>query len=179
MPVNVDVSQFSANSPLDYADLNKLVTAIQVVAAAIPTIVSPSPQPGPGTPVVTGQQVLADHVSPLAGTEITKTNSTGKQHFVTFLRNGKQVTFASKPLVVAMASHGSGKGVAVVNVVSTTTTGFTVQVGWVGKTSGNIGLKYIAVGTEVGVSESAEEKNQANPYAADNYYDRRTGFTAI
>ena len=31
--VSVNVNEFSANSPLDYADLNKLVTAIQVVAA--------------------------------------------------------------------------------------------------------------------------------------------------
>jgi len=174
MPVSVDVSQFSANSPLDYADLNKLVTAIQVVAAAIPTVVSPSPIT-PGTPVVTGTTTLADHISGLAGTEITKTNNTGKQHFVPFMRNGKQVTFASKPLVVAMASHGSGKGMSIVNVVSTSTTGFTAQVGWIGKTSGNIGLKYIAVGTEVGVSESAEEQNQANPFANDSYLDRRTG----
>jgi hypothetical protein len=174
MPVSVDVSQFSANSPLDYADLNKLVTAIQVVAAAIPTVVSPAPNT-PGSPLPTGPTTIADHINGLAGTEITKTNNTGKQHFVTFLRNGKQVTFASKPLVVAMGSHSSGKGIAIVNVVSTTTTGFTVQVGWVGKASGNIGLKYIAVGTEIGASESAEEQNQANPFANDSYLDRRTG----
>lgn len=179
MPVNVDVSQFSANSPLDYGDLNKLVTAIQVVAAAIPTTVSPAPSPTGGQ-VVSGPTILSNHVSGLAGTEITKTNNTGKQHNITFMRNGKQVTFASKPLVVATASHGSGKGMSIVNIISTSTTGFTVQIGWVGKSSGNIGLKYIAVGTEIGVSESAEEKAQVNPFATDSYLDRRTGgFTAI
>lgn len=178
MPVNVDVSQFSANSPLDYADLNKLVTAIQVIAAAVPTVVAPSPKPG--SPVATGPTTLADHVSPVAGTEITKTNNTGKQQFIPFLRKGQQVTFVEKPLVVATASHSSGKGMAIVNIVSTTTTGFTVQVGWVGKTSGNIGLKYVAVGTEVATSQSVEEKAQVNPFEVDSYLNRRTGgFTAI
>lgn len=182
MPVSVDVTQFSANSPLDYGDLNKLVTAIQVVAAAIPEVKSPAPQ-GTGDVAATGPTILAQHVTGIAGTEITKTSNSGKQTRIPFIRNGKQVTFTTKPLVVAMASHSSGKGVAVVNVITTDTTGFEAQVGWVGKASGNIGLKYIAVGTEVATNESQEETGSGSSGSGsgnDSYWDRRTGgFTAL
>jgi len=177
MPVRVDVSQFSANSPLDYADLNKLVTAIQVVAAAIPDVKSPAPI-GSGTGTPTSPTILAQHVSGIPGSEITKTNNSGKSTRVPFIRNGKQVTFTAKPLVVAMASHSSVKGVAVVNITSTDTTGFDAQVGWVGKEKGNIGLKYIAVGTEVAVNENKQESETGstgnqNPLGFGNYWDEK------
>jgi hypothetical protein len=148
--VSVNVSEFSANSPLDYADLNKLVLAIKTVAAAMPTVSTPAGTTTTAT-VTAAPTFLYGSYTAEAAPPVT-TQSTGTQYTVPYTRDGKPVSFSSPPFVIAWASTGkAGSGMALLNKAGNpTSTNFDVRVGWVArKTSGNVSVSYLAIGTEV------------------------------
>jgi hypothetical protein len=152
--MKVDVQEFSANSALDYADLNKLVLAIKTLAAAMPTVTTPVPSAGSPTGTVTNAapSFLTGGYTVSNAIPVSSTN-TGSPFTVPFQRDGKPVTFSSPPFVVAWASTGGNttSGLAVVNKAgNATTTGFNIRVGWVGRAkSGNVGISYLAIGNEI------------------------------
>jgi|LauGreDrversion4_2_1035121.scaffolds.fasta_scaffold691533_2 hypothetical protein len=153
--MKVDVQEFSANSALDYADLNKLVLAIKTLAAAMPTVTTPVPNTGTPTATVNAAPTILSGSFTVTNAKPVSTTTNGSSHAYTipFLRNGQPVTFASPPAVTVFASTGgnNGTGLAVVNRAgSSGTTSFDVRVGWVGrKTTGNVAVGYLAIGNEI------------------------------
>jgi hypothetical protein len=149
--VSVDVKEFSANSPLDYADLNKLVLAIKTVAAAMPTVTTPaagsnSPASGASAPTFLYGSYFAENAPPLT------TKSTGNQYTIPYTRNGVPVTFSTPPFVIAWASTGkAGSGMAIINKAGAeTSTNFDVRIGWASrKMAGNVNVGYLAIGNEI------------------------------
>lgn len=149
--VSISVNEFSANSPLDYADLNKLVLAIKTIAAAMPTVATPAAGSSATATVTSAPTFLYGSYTAEAAPPVT-TKSTGTQYTVPYTRDGKPVSFSAPPFVIAWASTGkAGSGMAVINKAgSPTSTNFDVRVGWVArKTSGNVSVSYLAIGTEV------------------------------
>lgn len=151
--VSVDVQEFSANSPLDYAELNKLVLAIKTIAAAMPTVTTPAPVGSTGTATVANvsQTILAGSYQ-LTNAPALGAKGTGANYTVPFMRDNKPVTFSSPPHVIAWATPTNpGAGMAILNKNGvSTTTNFPVRGGWVSRsTTGNFYIQYIAIGTEV------------------------------
>lgn len=147
--VSVDVNEFSSNSPLDYAELNKLVLAIKTIAAAMPTVSTPAA--GSTASVASAPTFLYGSYTAEAAPPVT-TKSTGTQYTIPYTRDGVPVTFSSPPFVIAWASTGkSGSGLAVINKAgSPTSTNFDARIGWVArKTSGNVSVSYLAIGSEI------------------------------
>jgi hypothetical protein len=152
--VSVDVQEFSANSPLDYAELNKLVLAIKTIAAAMPTVSTTAPAVGS-----TGSATVANSAQTILCGSYQLTNAPalgakgiGGNYTVPFMRDNKPVTFSSPPHVIAWATPTNpGTGMAILNKNGVaTTTNFPVRGGWVSRsTTGNFYIQYIAIGTEV------------------------------
>jgi hypothetical protein len=148
--VSVNVNEFSANSPLDYADLNKLVLAIKTLAAAMPTVSTPAA--GSTAPVPTAAPTFLYGSYTAESAPPVTTKSTGQQYTITYTRNGVPVTFSSPPFVIAWPSTGgASSGMAIVNKAGVpTSTNFNVRVGWVGRTkTGNVSIGYLAIGSEI------------------------------
>lgn len=151
--VSVDVQEFSANSPLDYAELNKLVLAIKTIAAAMPTITTPVPPGAGGSATVTNAAatILTGSYQLMSAPSLG-VKGTGQNYTVPFMRGDKPVTFSSPPHVIAWATPSSpGAGMAILNKNgASTTTNFPVRGGWVSRSSnGNFFIQYIAIGTEI------------------------------
>ena len=152
--VSVNVQEFSANSPLDYADLNKLVLAIKTIAAAMPTITTTVP-PGNAAgsvAVANAAQTILCGSYQLTNAPALGAKGVGANYIVPFMRDNKPVTFSSPPHVIAWATPTNpGAGMAIVNKNGlNTTTNFPVRGGWVSRTTtGNFYIQYIAIGTEV------------------------------
>ncbi len=151
--VSVDVQEFSANSPLDYAELNKLVLAIKTIAAAMPTISTSAPAGSTGTATVTNvAQTILTGSYQLMNAPSLGAKGTGANYTVPFMRDNKPVTFSSPPHVIAWATPTNpGSGMAILNKNGlTTTTNFPVRGGWVSRSStGNFYIQYIAIGNEI------------------------------
>lgn len=150
--VSVDVQEFSANSPLDYAELNKLVLAIKTIAAAMPTITTTAPA-GNGTATVTNAaSTILTGSYQLMNAPSLGAKGIGANYIVPFIRDNKPVTFSSPPHVIAWATPSApGSGMAILNKNGlTTTTNFPVRGGWVSRTTtGSFYIQYIAIGTEI------------------------------
>jgi hypothetical protein len=152
--VSVDVQEFSANSPLDYAELNKLVLAIKTIAAAMPTVSTTAPNAGStgsATVANTAQTILCGTYH-LTNAPALGAKGIGGNYTVPFMRDNKPVTFSSPPHVIAWATPSNpGTGMAILNKNGvSTTTNFPVRGGWVSRsTTGNFYIQYIAIGTEV------------------------------
>lgn len=152
--VSVDVKEFSANSPLDYAELNKLVLAIKTIAAAMPEVKTTAPATGTTTATVTSAPTILTGNFSAADAKALVSGTYGSPYTVPYTRDGKPVTFATPPFVVAWASTGgAGSGLAIVNKAGNPTeTNFNIRVGWVSRSknaSGNVSIAYIAIGNEV------------------------------
>lgn len=148
--VSVDVQEFSANSPLDYAELNKLVLAIKTIAAAMPTVSTAAPT-ATATVANAASTILTGTYS-LTNAPVLGAKGIGANYTVPFMRDNKPVTFSSPPFVVAWArATAPGSGMAILNKNgASTTTNFPVRGGWVARTTtGNFTVEYIAIGTEI------------------------------
>lgn len=152
--LNPKPKQFSQGSPLDYADLNLIILALEKLATQVPEIVAPaagSETPSAGSTVTTISRTFEIPSAPPLGT----TNSKGAQTFVTF-----PVTFSSAPQVlVSPIVKDAQNGIPVLSVVdSVQVNGFTVRGGFVGRSS-TAGTaiargRYIAIGTVVSSNSS-------------------------
>jgi hypothetical protein len=148
--VSVNVSEFNANSPLDYADLNKMVLAIRDLASKIPTVTTAAPT-GTATATTSETTFLTSSYTAALAPPVTS-KSTGTQYTIKYTRQGVPVTFSSPPFVIAWVSTGkAGAGLAIINKAGdTTTTGFDVRIGWVARASaGNVSVAYLAIGNEL------------------------------
>ena len=153
--VSVDVNEFSANSPLDYAELNKLVLAIKTLASAMPVVTTSAPG-STKTPDAANANsfpsLISGYFSAQDAAPFTTSTKTGTPYTVTYMSNGVPVTFASPPNVYAWAgTANSSSGLAIVNRAGTPgNTSFSIKVGWAGRTvKGNVGIYYLAIGTVV------------------------------
>lgn len=150
--VSVNVQEFSANSPLDYADLNKLVLAIKTIASAMPTVTTSAPAGSTTANVANTASTILTGSYQITNAPALGAKGIGGNYTVPFMRDNKPVTFSSPPFVVAWAATANpGSGMAILNKNGvTTTTNFPVRGGWVSRTiTGNFYVQYIAIGTEI------------------------------
>jgi hypothetical protein len=165
MALKVDLKEFSANSPFDYAELNKLVFAVRAIAAAMPEISNPgavdgsgNPTPGPGTGNAVPQRVIYAGYDSFTAPRITTTEN-GYEYDLKFHKqvNGVRTSFSfSSPPWVMLTPHSSGNestGIPVVcSAGSVAVDGIKVRGGFVGADSkfktGTIGFRWLAIGYE-------------------------------
>lgn len=155
MGISVRSKEFSAGSPLDFAQLNDMVKDIIQLANSITVIDAgngSAGNQGENVAVKTNSTVLASNYFISLVPVLSKTKF-GAEYTVPFERldgtNRTKVSFVSPPRVVCTARTGAwGSGLAIVNMAGDPTTdGFRVRVGSVNRTTdANIVLEYFAVG---------------------------------
>lgn len=160
--LNPKPKQFSQGSPLDYADLNLIILALEKLATQVPEIVAPSASsetPAAGSTVTTISRTFEVPSAPPMGT----TNSKGAQTFITF-----PVTFSAPPQVlVSSIVKDAQNGIPVLSVVdSVQVNGFSVRAGFVGRAS-SAGTaiargRYIAIGTVVSTTSSNADSSSSS-----------------
>lgn len=158
MGISVRSKEFSAGSPLDFAQLNDMVKDIIQLANSITVIdagnASAANNNNTGDVAVkTTSTVLASNYYVSLVPVLSKTKF-GAEYTVPFERietNGTRtkVSFVNPPRVVCTARSGAwGSGLALVNMAGDPTTdGFKIRVGSINRTTdANIVLEYFAVG---------------------------------
>lgn len=150
MPITVRSKEFSAGSPLDFAQLNDMVKDIIQLANSITVVDTGNTNQNATAVIKSTSYVLGGFATLTDVPPLSATAKTGKQYDIKFLDNSNnQITFLEPPRVVCIARTGNaGSGLVVLNQVGdATTVGFTVRAGWVNRTIvGNANVEYIAVG---------------------------------